>query len=213
MNPMTLKAERRQTASRGELRKLRKHGRVPGVIYGKGVEGAMPVAVDVKDLQMLLSTHPHAVLELDVAGLGKENVLMSDVQRDSMSRDVLHVDFHKINLNESIKAPVRLEVSGKSAGEREGGLLQLVLHEMEVECLPKDLPDSIVLEIDNLLVGDTLTVADIRFPEGVMPTMDPDTVVAAILAPQKEMSAEEADAAGDAAEENESQAKTAARVE
>ncbi|MBW5449046.1 50S ribosomal protein L25 [Cohnella sp. CFH 77786] len=210
---MTLKAERRQTASRGELRKLRKHGRVPGVIYGKGVEGAMPVAVDVKDLQMLLSTHPHAVLELDVAGLGKENVLMSDVQRDSMSRDVLHVDFHKINLNESIKAPVRLEVSGKSAGEREGGLLQLVLHEMEVECLPKDLPDSIVLEIDNLLVGDTLTVADIRFPEGVMPTMDPDTVVAAILAPQKEMSAEEADAAGDAAEENESQAKTAARVE
>ncbi|WP_241158327.1 50S ribosomal protein L25 [Cohnella candidum] len=213
MNPMTLKAETRATTSRGELRKLRKNGRIPGVVYGKDRSAPTPVAVDAKELEALLRSHPHAVLELDISGDGKENVLLSEVQRDSMSREVLHIDFHKINMNESIKAPVRLEVSGKSAGEKEGGMLQLVLHEIEVECLPKNLPDSIPLEVENLQVGDSLTVADIQFPEGVKPLMDADSVVASVLAPQKEISAEEADAIDDAAEENASQAKSARLVE
>lgn len=213
MNSTTLKAEPRQTSSRGDLNRLRREGRVPAVVYGKGVDQPTPVSVDALELGALLRSHPHAVLELEVPGLGKKNVLLSEVQRDSMSRQVLHVDFHKINMNESIKAPVRLEVSGRSAGEKEGGMLQLVLHELEVECLPRNLPESILLEVENLQVGDNLSVGDLKLPSGVTATADPDTVVAAVLAPQKAISEEEAEAADDAAEENAKQSETARQVE
>lgn len=213
MNQMTLKAAPREAASRGELRKLRHSGRIPGVVYGKSETAPIPVAVEAKELHALLRSHPHGVLNLEIAGYGKRSVLLSDVQRDSMSGEVMHVDLHKINMNESIKAPVRLEVSGKSAGEKEGGMLQMVLHELEVECLPSALPESIVMDVDGLQVGDNLTVAELKLPADVKALHDPDTVVAAVLAPQKDISEDEAEAMDDAAEEGESQAESAQMVE
>jgi len=213
MNQTSLKAMMRDRSSRGDLRRMRLSGRVPGVVYGKDEQEPIPVSVDAKDLHALLRSHPHAVLELDIWGLGKKNVLLTEVQRDSLNGEVLHLDFHKINMNEAVRAPVRLELSGKSAGEKEGGMLQLVLHELEVECLPKNLPDSIVLDVADLQVGDSLTVADVKLPGGVKPLSDPDTVVASVLAPQKGLSAEEADAQDDAAEEHENQAKSAAMMD
>jgi large subunit ribosomal protein L25 len=209
MNNTSLKAEKRETTSVGKIRKMRREGKVPGVIYGKGVEEPTPVTVDAKELQALLRANPHAVLELEVPGLGKKNVMMSDVQRDALSREVLHIDFHNINMNENIKAPVRLEISGRSAGEKDGGMLQMVFHELEVECLPNNLPESILLEVENMQVGDNLTVADLKIPEGVKATLDPETVVATLRAPQKEITEDAAEAADDAAEENANQAKTA----
>jgi len=213
MNQMTLKAIPRETSSRGELKKLRRSGRIPGVVYGKSEMEPMPIAVEAKDLQTVLRTHPHAVMNLEVAGFGKRSVLLTDVQRDAMSGEVRHIDFHKINMNESIKAPVRLEVSGKAAGEKEGGMLQFVLHELEVECLPSALPESIVMDVSALQVGDNLTVADLALPAGVKALQDPDTVVAAVLAPQKEISEDEAEAMDDEAEERESQARSAQMVD
>lgn len=213
MNPTTLHAEKRSVSSRGELRKLRQNGYVPGVIYGKDVQEPMPITVEFHQVQSMLRSNPHAVLEIDVTGVGKVNVLMNEVQRDAMSRDVMHVDFFKINMNERIKAPVRLEVSGKSAGEQEGGMLQLVLHELEVECLPKDLPEAITLDVQQMQVGDHLTVADMKLPNGVEAVTDPETVVVAVLAPQKERTEEEREAMDDATEEHKSQAESARMVE
>lgn len=203
-----LTAVKRETSSRGALQRLRKEGRVPGVIYGKDTEPTA-IAVEEKDLQAVLRTNRHAVLELEVSGIGSKNVLISEVQTGALSREVLHVDFHQINMNEKIKAPVRLEVSGKSAGEKEGGMMQLLLHELEVESLPKDLPDHIVLEVGNLEMGDSLTVADLKLPPGVKALHDPDTVVATVLAPQKESE----DDQPNAAEGQENQVQTAQKTE
>jgi large subunit ribosomal protein L25 len=208
-----LQAERRETTTRGELRKVRMAGKVPGVIYGKDVESPTSIAVDAKQLQALLRSNPHAILEMEIQGLSTQPVMITDVQRDTLSRELLHIDFHKINMNESVKSPVRIEVAGTSAGEKEGGMMQLILHEVEVECLPNLLPEMIAVDVAHMQVGDNVTVGDLRMPEGVRTTLDPDTVVLAVLAPQKDVTADEADAMDDASEEAANQEKTGETVD
>ncbi|MDG0795293.1 50S ribosomal protein L25 [Cohnella ginsengisoli] len=198
----TLRAESRQRSTKGALRQLRIQGRVPGVVYGKGLQEPSPIALDSKELSALMRGHAHAVLQLELPGNGSQSVLLTDVQRDKLSGQVLHVDFHQINLNEKIKAPIRVEVSGTSPGEKEGGLLTVVLHEIEVECVARDLPESVTADISSLGFGENLTIGQLAFPPGVKPLQDEETVVVAVLAPQKDISAEEADASADVSEEN-----------
>lgn len=127
--------------------------------------------------------------------------MISDVQRDSLSRKVQHVDFHQINLNEKVKAHVRIETEGDSQGLREGGVLQVILHELEVECLPTSIPEMVSVDISSVGIGESLLISDLKLPQGVEATSDADTVVLTILSPQKELSEEEAaDAAVELAE-------------
>ncbi|MFD2332437.1 50S ribosomal protein L25 [Cohnella sp. GCM10020058] len=209
----TLRAESRQRSTKGALRQLRIQGQVPGVVYGKGLQAPSAIALDGKELSSLLRGHAHAVLQLEVPGSGNQSVLLTDIQRDKLSGQVLHVDFHQINLNEKIKAPVRIEVTGTSPGEKEGGLLTVVLHEIEVECVARDLPESVSADISALGFGENLTIGQLAFPSGVKPVQDEDTVVIAVLAPQKEITEDEADAAADAAEENAKHSDAAKAVE
>lgn len=209
---MALKATLREGTNRGNLRRLRRDGQIPGVVYGKSEQEPLPVAVNAQDLQSVLKTNAHAIVELQIDGYGKRNVLIADLQRDHLTQQVLHIDFHTIRLDEIIRSSVRLEVSGKSEGEKEGGMLQLVLHELEVECLPKNLPDSIVLDVSGLQIGDTLIAADLKLPEGVKTTVDPETVVVAILAPQKETADGDAESADAGAEKTTAAAVSADRA-
>lgn len=203
----TLKVQRRDKSSRSDLNQIRKEGMIPGVVYGKGMDSPAPISVDEKDLMVMLRTHPHAVVDLEVPGEGKQPVMMADLQRDVITRQVLHIDFHRINMNEKIKAPARLEITGKSAGEQEGGMLQLVLHEIEVLCYPKDIPESISVDVSGLQIGETLSIADLKLPDGVEAAQDSDMVVVSVLAPQK---AADDDTADDA-EESVNEAETAGK--
>ncbi|GIO15833.1 50S ribosomal protein L25 [Cohnella xylanilytica] len=209
----TLQAQPRAKTTKGELRRLRNEGKVPGVVYGKELGAAAAIALDAKELTALLRGNPHGILDLAVPNRGSQSVLLTDVQRDTLSGQVLHVDFHQINLNETIKAEVRLDVQGESPGEKEGGMLQLVLHELEVECVAKNLPASIPVDISALGFGEHLTVGDLKLPEGVVATAEPDTVVVSILAPQKDRTEDELEAMDDAAEENEQHERAAKAVE
>ncbi|CAM3959124.1 50S ribosomal protein L25 [Cohnella lubricantis] len=208
-----LQAQERTTITKSALRHLRQQGKVPGVVYGKGLAAPVSVALDAKDLALLLRTNPHSILEMNVPGRGSQPVLLTDIQRDSLSGQVLHVDFHQVNLNEKIQAEVRLDFQGKSPGEQEGGMLQIVLHELEVECLARDLPPSIPVDISLLEVGDHLTVADLKLPDGIKAALEMDTVVASVLAPQKDRTEEELEAMDDAAEENEQHRRAFEAVE
>lgn len=201
MKHMTLKATLREEKSRGDLRNLRRSGQIPGIVYGKNEQEELRVAVNAQALQSLLRANARGILELQLAGYGKRNVLIADMQRDPLTQEVLHIDFHTIRMDQIIRSMVRLEVSEKSAGEQEGGMLQLMLHELEVECLPKNLPESIVLDVAGMQIGDTLTAAELKLPDGVVTTVDPDVVIAAVLAPQKEAPDHEADTADGAAAE------------
>lgn len=209
----SIQALPRDISTKAQLRLLRSEGKVPAVVYGKEMAAASAIAIDSKDLMTLLRGNPHSILELNVPAQGNRSVLLTDIQRDSLSGQVLHVDFHQINLNEKIKAVVRLDVRGESPGEKEGGMLQLVLHELEIECVAKNLPSSIAVEIGSLGIGDHVTVGDLQLPAGVTTTVDAEAVVASVLAPQKERSEAELDAMDDAAEENEAHARAAQAVE
>jgi large subunit ribosomal protein L25 len=188
---------------------LRLAGIIPGVVYGKKLNAPMPVSVDEKELMALLRSHPHALLEIELPGSGKQPVILTDVQRDALSQSVLHIDFHQINMNETVKTPVRIDLVGDSQGVREGGVLQAMLHEIEVQCLPDSIPEALELDVTKLLVGENLLVSDLTLPEGVTTRLDPDQVVVTILAPQKEITAEEAEDAAVETEEADKRAKEA----
>lgn len=206
---IAMKAEQRSSTTKGELRQLRLQGKIPGVIYGKQLSEAALVTVNEKELQMLLRSNPNAVIEINVPAQGKQSVMVSEIQRDSLSRDVLHVDFHQINLNENVRAHVRIDAEGDSSGVREGGILQVVLHELDIQCLPNSIPDAIVVDISSLGIGESLLVSDLKLPEGVEAKSEPEMVVLTILAPQKELTEEESEDAAVELIEAESRSKEA----
>ncbi|NIK80081.1 large subunit ribosomal protein L25 [Paenibacillus castaneae] len=206
---IAMKADQRSMSTKGELRQLRLQGKIPGVIYGKKLNEAAPVTVDGKELQALLRSHPNAVLEINIPSLGKQSVMVSEVQRDSLNHKVLHVDFHQINMNENVRANVRINVEGDSEGIREGGVLQVVLHELEVLCLPNNIPDAVTVNITSLGVGESLLIGDLKLPEGVERVAEPEQVVLTILAPQKELSEEESEDAAVELAEAEARSKEA----
>lgn len=210
---IALQAQERTTMSKSALRQLRQQGKVPGVVFGKELAAPVSVAIDAKDLSTLLRTNPHSILEMTVPGRGSQSVLLTEIQRDSMSGQILHVDFHQVNLNEKITAEVRLDFQGQSSGEKEGGMLQIVVHELQVECIAKDLPPSITVDISTLGFGDHLTVGDLQLPAGVKSTLELNTVIVSVLAPQKDRTEDELEAMDDAAEENAHHRRAAEAVE
>jgi large subunit ribosomal protein L25 len=171
------------------------------------------ISIEAKDLSTMLRSYPNAVIEMDIPGVGKQPVMMAEMQRDPMSRQVLHIDFHRIDMNQKITTGARLEVTGVSPGEKEGGMLQTVLHEIEIECYPKDIPDSIAVDVSGLGVGEHLTISDLVLPKGVEATQDPEMVILAVLAPQKERTEEELDALNDEAEEDRKHSEAALAVD
>lgn len=193
-------AEERTRGTQGDLRKMRQRGSVPGVVYGTKLSKPLNVAVNEKELSSLLRSHPHALLELDIPGAGKQPVMLTEVQREPLSRTVLHVDFHQVNMNEEIKTMVRLDMVGDSTGVREGGILQAMLHELEIHCLPNRIPESIEVDVSGLGIGENLLVGELKLPSGVTTRLDAEQVVVTILTPQKDLTAEEAEKADEEAE-------------
>lgn len=209
----TLTVQAREAVSKGELNRIRSEGKIPGVVYGRGMESPAKISIESKDLSAMLRSHPHAVIDMDIPGMGKQPVMMAELQRNPISRQVTHIDFHRINMNEKISTSARLEITGTSLGEKEGGMLQLVAHEIEIECYPKDIPDSIPVDVSQLELGGHLTISDIKLPTGVEATQDSEMVVVSVLAPQKERTEEELDALGDEAEEDRKHSEAAQAVD
>ncbi|NBD28096.1 50S ribosomal protein L25 [Paenibacillus glycinis] len=193
-------AQERTIGTQGDIRKMRLRGSIPGVVYGAKLSKPLNVAVNEKELSALLRSHPHALLELDIPGAGKQPVMLTEVQREPLSRTVLHVDFHQVNMNEAVKTAVRLDMVGDSAGVREGGILQAMLHELEIQCLPDRIPESIEVDVSALGIGENLLVGDLKLPSGVTTRLDAEQVVVTILAPQKDLTADEAEEAAEEAE-------------
>jgi large subunit ribosomal protein L25 len=207
------KAQARTAGTRNDLNKLRKQGSVPGVVYGKKLEQPVSIAVEEKELLALLRSHPHSLLELDVPGAGKQPVMLTQVQRDPLTKSVLHIDFHQVNMNEAVRTPVRLEFIGDSQGVREGGILQPMLHEIEISCLPDRIPEAIEVDVSGLQIGESLLVSDLKLPEGVTARVDADQVVVTVLLPQKDLTAEEAEDAAVEETEHNHRAKEAEAVD
>ncbi|MGG2197298.1 MULTISPECIES: 50S ribosomal protein L25 [Paenibacillus] len=180
----TLKAEARSGRTKGDRNRLRAEGKVPAVVYGKKVPQTS-IAIDQKELLALIKANRHAIIELDVPQLGKQPVMINEIQRDAINRQLLHVDFHQINMDEPVNTTVRLEYTGEAIGVQEGGILQIQLHELDIRCLPTQIPSVIEVDVSSLGIGENLLVSSLQLSAGIEIKTNEHDVLATILTPQK----------------------------
>src|SRR6266403_1926975 len=181
-----LKADPRNNVGRSGVRKLRARGIIPAVIYGGKVKPqALQVAARDVNAMMSHASGENVLVDLEIAG-EKSNLaaLVQEVQHSPVGGEIVHVDFHAISMDETIQAEVPLEPTGTPVGVKTfGGLLEQSLRALAIECLPRDLPDRITVDVSQLNIGDSIHVRDIQFPSGVTPKVPADLTAFSVLAP------------------------------
>lgn len=196
---LDLQAEPRTQSGSGAVNRLRKAGTIPAALYGAKVK---PSAIQVhgKTFSKLLegSASDNILVSLKLAG-GEQLALVQEVQHDYLRGGILHVDFHAVAADEEIHANVPVIITGEAKGAKLGGMVEAIHHEIEVRCLPKDLPESIEVDVTNLEVGKGIHVGEIAFPEGVTPRLGADVVIVMCEEPKVEAEPEPAAAAAPAA--------------
>lgn len=165
-------------------RRLRRTGRIPGVLYG-GDSDPVSFSVDVRELRVALAGSG-AVVDLSIDGSKPTPVVLKEAQRNPVRGDTTHVDLLRVRLDKPIHAVVALELTGveDTTGVKEGGVLEQLTRELNIEALPTAIPESIVHELGEMEIGDTLTLDAIAAPDGVTLLDDPETTVASLSAPR-----------------------------
>ena len=181
-----LKAEPRANVGRAAVRKLKTRGFIPAVIYG-GKDKPQPLQVAIRDINAMMShaSGENVLVELEIAGeKSSRTALVQEVQHTPVGGDIRHVDFHAISMDDTIQAEVPLEPVGTANGVKNfGGLLEQSLRVLTLECLPRDLPDRITVDISQLNIGDSIHVRDIQLPSGVTAKVPADLTAFSVLAP------------------------------
>lgn len=184
-----LTAERRTETGRAAVRKLKARGIVPAIIYG-AKDKAEPLQISRRDISAMLShaAGENILVELEIAGDSANRMaLVQEVQHAPLGGEVLHVDFHAVSMDEMIDADVPLEATGTANGVKNfSGLLEQSLRSLSIECLPRDLPDVITVDVSALNIGDAIHVRDIKLPEGVTTKIQPDLTAFSVMAPTVE---------------------------
>jgi large subunit ribosomal protein L25 len=165
MESMQLVAEKREASNKGAARVIRRNGRIPAVLYGEGEPKA--VTVDAKEWALGFqhaSSNTIVKLKLDN---DEHNVLVKDTQSDILSGTTRHIDFYAIHAGKMLTTVIPVHLEGIPQGVKEGGILEQKLDELEVTCLPKDIPDNFTVDISHLGVGESMHVGELPVPEGV----------------------------------------------
>ncbi|MFM8603118.1 MAG: 50S ribosomal protein L25/general stress protein Ctc [Gemmatimonadota bacterium] len=202
MATVPFSATTRGTTGKGVARKLRAAGQVPAVIYGHARQ-PQPLALDHHALTLFLEKHPYqsTVIALNVDGTSS-NTLIREVQRHPYKKQILHVDFQELVAGEKVTVPVPLHFVGTPEGVRHGGgMLDQVLHELELDCDPTNIPGHINVDVTALTIGHSIHAGEIALPAGVTLVSNPDATVCVCAAPRVE--AEAAPAEGASASEPE----------
>jgi large subunit ribosomal protein L25 len=185
-----LSAETRSETGKGANRRLRVIGKIPGVIYGKGRD-AQSVTLDPRALETLLHKSGaglNTLIDLSVSGR-TDTVLVKELQRHPVYGSYMHVDFFKVDLTQKITVSVPIHFTGKARGVEFGGILDHPLRELEVECLPRAIPEFVEVDVSALEIGQAIHVSELRLPEGVEVKTDPTLPVASVVLPAAEVEA------------------------
>lgn len=202
MSELTIEVEKREATGKNEARRLRAAGSLPAVVYG-GKREAVPIQVDRKVLHELIKQGggENAVFLLKLSGTSdSRHAMIRDLQIDPISRQILHIDFQRIRLTEKVKVQVQIELEGEAEGvKNEGGVLDFVTRELEVECLPTDIPARLAIDVSALHVGQHIEAKDITMPDKVELLDEPERVIVSVshsrvAAAMEELEAEEAEA-------------------
>lgn len=188
-----LEAEVREGKGKEFARKIRGSGFIPAIVYGKNKE-PRPLKVRARDLRLALEASGGRLINLKVLDGGREEsypVLVTEVQKDPIKRETLHVDFHAISLTEKVRVMVPVTLSGEEKRVNDGGILQLMVTEVEVECLPTDIPEHIQADVSNLSIGKSLHAGELEVPGGVTLLTPEEEVIVSVVAPAAEVAEEE----------------------
>jgi len=189
MEQRILTIETRDKLGKNACRKLREMAKVPAVVFGKGME-SVPVTVDRKELESAISGEGginHLITLKGAGALDGELVIVSDLTRHCLKDRTMHVDLHKINLQEKVKVKIPVSISTIAKGIKEGGIQDLVMHEIELECLPGQIPENIEIDVTELGVGESLHVSDLKLPAGLKVIDDPSATIVNILGRAKDV--------------------------
>src|SRR5262245_34047955 len=167
-------------------KRLRDAGFVPGVIYGHK-EAVVPVTLPKKEVVNHLSHGTH-LFELGLDGKN-ETVLVKEVQYNHLGNDVIHVDFARVSLDEEVEVTVPLELKGEPKGEKDGGVLQQIVNELELKCKVTDIPDIIRHDVSEMALNDVVHIKDLKLPPNVKAMQDEDLIVATVKEIQEEVAA------------------------
>ncbi len=194
MPEIVVTAQGRTETGKNANRRLRAQGLIPGVVYGSAEGGATHVSVSPKDLGAILrsASGENTLFDLDLQGT-RRKVILKDYHIEPLHNRLLHADFYEVALDRKLTLAVHVEVHGVPVGVKtEGGLLDFVTRELEIECLPADIPEKIGVDVSDLHLGKHLRVSDLQVPAGVTILTDPDVVVVHVVAPRAEVAAEAA---------------------
>jgi large subunit ribosomal protein L25 len=189
---MTIKGEKRELFGKNEARRVRSKGMLPAILYGKGIEN-VPLILEKKDIFSILKSETGENTIFKVAfNSEKIDTMIKDFQIDPVTDQILHVDLVQIAMDKMIRVTVAFNLVGDAVGVKsEGGFVDFITREVEIECLPKDIPESIQVDISGLHLNQSLKIEDVVPLEGVKILDDPHSLVVLIGAPTKEEEKEE----------------------
>ena len=188
MKTESLQTQLRKETGTQACAKLRRQGRVPAVLYGHGGNNVQ-LSVDMHDLNMTLQ-HGARMLELITDDV-TETVIVKEIQFDALGDEPIHVDFTRVAIDEKISLLVTVELAGTTQGSEAGGILDQPIKEIEIECLPTQIPEAIRCNIRAMQIDDVITVGDLQMPEGVVALTDSGQVVVIVHPPTKQVEDEE----------------------
>ena len=196
-----LEATERDGRGKNEARRLRVSGRIPAVVYGPS-DGGKPIAVDPKGLSRILHTElgANTLISLKLPGGEDARVLVREYQLDPVTHQLLHADFYKVALDKTVRVTVNVVARGEPKGvKQQGGILDFVHRQVEVECLPADIPENIVVDVSELMVGQSMRVRDVATNARWTPISEPDMMLVHVIVPKVEEVAPAPEAAAAAA--------------
>ena len=180
-------AQSRTDSGKNSNRRLRSQGLIPGILYG-AKKDTISVAVSPKEIVSILksSSGANTLFDLDLGGT-KRRVILKEFQREPIKGQLLHADFYEVALDKTLLVKVHLEVTGVPVGVKvQGGILDFVTRELEIECLPKDIPEKVVVDVSHLELGKHVRVHDLQISDKIKVLTHPDVVVAHVVAPRAE---------------------------
>lgn len=184
MEEIIIEGQSRDIVSKGNLRKFRQKGLIPGIVYG-AKEKSAPVFVEEEKFIKALHTKSgqNVLIKLKIGDKSK-TVLLKEIQRDIITRKPIHIDFYAISLKEKVGVEVPLKVVGEAPGVKvSGGVLEHIIREVSVRCLPTQIPEAFTVDVSQLNIGDNVTVKDLSTPDNVEILTSSDSIVVHIVAP------------------------------
>jgi large subunit ribosomal protein L25 len=184
MSEMSIQVDKRERTGKGGNRQARMRGQIPAVVYGSGKE-SVPIEVNRKSFIEMMkkagSENPILVLKLSDTGQ-ERHAIVRDMQRDPVSRQVIHIDFQRIEMTDKVRVTVPVELVGTSYGVKtQGALIDFVVREVHIECLPGDIPKHLELDVTELHAGQHAEAKDLKLPEGVTLLDEPERVILSVV--------------------------------